>query len=257
MGGWYFLTYLFIPLSAGMFPHLFQHWLTARSARTFRLTLLAHPLCILLVWLPCVLVGVWATGVLPPLESNRVSSVLGSMVGQLVNSPVLSGMLTAGILAAIMSSLDSQFLSLGTMFTNDIVLQRFGSRYFSDWQIIWLARGFVVCIVVVAYLLSLVAPQNIFNLAVWCFTGFSSLTPLLIASIYWRRTTLAGAYASIAVAVLMLGYYFHASGYGGEYLIGPGIVPAAWCVYMSTIALVLVSLITRPPKKEVLAKFFS
>ncbi|MEO1058032.1 MAG: aminotransferase class V-fold PLP-dependent enzyme, partial [Actinomycetota bacterium] len=34
---------------------------------------------------------------------------------------VLGGFLAAGILAAIMSSLDSQFLCLGTMFTTDIV----------------------------------------------------------------------------------------------------------------------------------------
>ena len=30
-----FVTYLFIPLSVGMFPHLFQHWLTAKSAKSF------------------------------------------------------------------------------------------------------------------------------------------------------------------------------------------------------------------------------
>ena len=61
-----FVTYLFIPLSVGMFPHLFQHWLTARSAKSFRLTVIAHPLCIMVVWVPCVLVGAWASGVLPP-----------------------------------------------------------------------------------------------------------------------------------------------------------------------------------------------
>ena len=27
-----FCTYLLVPFSVGMFPHLFQHWLTARSA---------------------------------------------------------------------------------------------------------------------------------------------------------------------------------------------------------------------------------
>ena len=32
-----FVTYLFIPLSVGMFPHLFQHWLTARNAKAFKL----------------------------------------------------------------------------------------------------------------------------------------------------------------------------------------------------------------------------
>ena len=44
-----FLTYMFIPLSVGMFPHLFQHWLTAKSAKSFRLTVIAHPICIMVV----------------------------------------------------------------------------------------------------------------------------------------------------------------------------------------------------------------
>ena len=38
-----FATYMFIPLSVGMFPHLFQHWLTAKSAKSFKLTVVAHP----------------------------------------------------------------------------------------------------------------------------------------------------------------------------------------------------------------------
>ena len=43
-----FVTYLFIPLSVGMFPHLFQHWLTARNAKAFKLTVIAHPICIMI-----------------------------------------------------------------------------------------------------------------------------------------------------------------------------------------------------------------
>ncbi len=31
-----FFTYMLIPLSVGMFPHLFQHWLTAKSAEQFQ-----------------------------------------------------------------------------------------------------------------------------------------------------------------------------------------------------------------------------
>lgn len=256
VGKWMFFTYLFIPLSAGMFPHLFQHWLTARSAKAFRLTIVAHPICILIVWVPCVLIGSWATGILPPLESHKVSGVLGAMVATLVGSPILTGFLTAGVLAAIMSSLDSQFLCLGTMFTNDVVLQAAGPNRFSDRQIILIARGFVFAVVAVTYLLSLVAPGNIFDMAVWCFTGFASLVPLVLASLYWRRTTVVGAYASIAVAVGTWFYFFRASGYGGEYAVGPGIVPAAICVLASAAAVVVVSLVTRPPSDETLAKFF-
>ena len=57
----YFASYMLIPLSVGMFPHIFQHWLTARSAGSFKLPVVAHPLMILIVWAPCVLVGAWAT----------------------------------------------------------------------------------------------------------------------------------------------------------------------------------------------------
>ncbi len=116
-----YFTYLLIPLSVGMFPHVFQHWLTARRASSFKLAIVAHPIFILIVWLPCVLLGVWATSILdanghlmfpqdmPPGDVNKI---LGIMVGRFTN-PVLAGLLTAGILAAIMSSLDSQFLVPG------------------------------------------------------------------------------------------------------------------------------------------------
>ena len=130
-----FVSYFFIPLSVGMFPHLFQHWLTAKSAKAFRLTVIAHPICIMVVWVPCVLIGAWASGVLPP--GIPPPAVLSAMLNLLVGDPILTGLLTAGVLAAIMSSLDSQFLCLGTMFTNDVVVHRAGVGKYSDKQIIF------------------------------------------------------------------------------------------------------------------------
>ena len=56
-----FLTYMFVPLSVGMFPHLFQHWMTAKDVKTFRPVVILHPLFIMLVWAPCVLMGIWAS----------------------------------------------------------------------------------------------------------------------------------------------------------------------------------------------------
>ena len=69
-----FFTYLLIPLSVGMFPHLFQHWMTAKSVNSFKTPVIFHPIFIMIVWVPCVLVGIWATGNLippkPPLPTN-------------------------------------------------------------------------------------------------------------------------------------------------------------------------------------------
>jgi len=250
-----FVTYLFIPLSVGMFPHLFQHWLTARNARAFKLTVIAHPICIMIVWVPCVLIGSWASGLLPP--GIPPPAVLSAMLNMLVGDPLLTGLLTAGVLAAIMSSLDSQFLCLGTIFTNDIVVNRSAKDRYTDAQKLRIARTFIVVIVAVTYLLAMALKnENVFDLAIWCFSGFSALFPLVFSALYWKRATEAGAVASILVALVTWAYFFHKSGYGGEYFVGPGIVPAAICFFASAGAMVLVSLFTSPPAQPTIDRFF-
>ena len=249
-----FLTYMFIPLSVGMFPHLFQHWLTARSANTFKLTLIAHPLCIMIVWVPCVLIGAWASGLLP--AGIPPAAVLSNMLKILVESPVLTGLLTAGVLAAIMSSLDSQFLCLGTIFTNDIVLHRAEKGKYDEKKIILIARLFIVAIVTITYVLALIlANQNVFDLAVWCFSGFAALTPVVLAALYWKRATAAGAAASVVAVLITWFIFFAMSGFGGEYTVG-GVMPVAYCFLAGAVAMFVVSLATTPPSEETIEKFF-
>ena len=250
-----FVTYLFIPLSVGMFPHLFQHWLTARNARAFKLTVVAHPICIMIVWVPCVLIGSWASGLLAP--GIPPPAVLSAMLNLLVGDPLLTGLLTAGVLAAIMSSLDSQFLCLGTIFTNDIVVYRAGENKLSDSQKLRIARLFIVIIVALTYLLAMALKNaNVFDLAIWCFSGFTALFPLVFAALYWKRATKAGAIACVLSALFSWLYFFHKSGYGGEYFIGPGIVPAAVCFLVSSTAMIGVSLLSRAPSSSTLERFF-
>src|SRR5262249_29610831 len=126
-----FFSYGAIPLSVAMFPHLFQLWLTARSAKAFRLTVSLHPILVMLIWAPCVAIGVWATaamvnghpvvpftpeGPLVPDARPNPNQVLGLMV-QTLGNPWVSGLLAAGVLAAILGGMDAQFLCLGSMFT--------------------------------------------------------------------------------------------------------------------------------------------
>lgn len=259
-----FFSYGLIPLSAAMFPHLFQNFLTARSAKTFRLLLIGHPVCMILTWLPFVLIGFWATGaVIPGTEIPVVpggasaNAVLGLMVGKLT-TPVISGLVAAGVLAAIMSSLDSQFVAVGTMFTRDIVVHHFGRDRFTDSSLVWLARGFVVCIVVVTYLLTLLEAPQIFALGTWCFSGYAGLFPLVFAAVYWKRATRAGAFASVLVTATVWFGLFAASDFGAnrKFLIG-GMLPVVTIVATCAITLVVVSLLTKPPSAERLAKFFS
>lgn len=256
-----FLTYMFVPLSVGMFPHLFQHWLTARDAKSFKTPVVCHPIFIMIVWVPCVLIGIWGTA----------TPYAGSPNGLLVflvktkTDAVLGGLLAAGILAAIMSSLDSQFLCIGTMFTTDIV-NHYAPNRFSDTQQVWVARAFIIGIVVVTYLLSLANLASVFTLGVWCFSGFSALFPLVFACIYWRRLTKAGAYACVlTVGATWGGFFYHAYSTSATpdafraYSVKMGgyeTMPVFWMILASTAALVLVSLATKPMNDEHLDRFF-
>lgn len=267
LGKLQFASYLFIPLSVGMFPHLFQHWLTAKSAKTFRLTVVAHPIFIMIVWVPCILIGMWASGLAASgeLRVANPNAVLGAMVKTLIDSPVLTGLLTAGILAAIMSSLDSQFVCLGSMFTNDIVVRIFGEDHFTDKQKIWLSRIFVVIIVAVSYGLSmLLLDVNVFDLGVWCFTGFASLFPLVFAAIYWRRATALGAWLGLIFMLIVWGGFFYVdiiaeqtteATMGGEYLF-LGMMPVTFTFAAACLGMVLGSLISQPMDREHVEKFF-
>jgi SSS family solute:Na+ symporter len=256
-----FLTFLLIPLSVGMFPHVFQHWLTARNAAAFKLPIVAQPIFIMIVWLPCVLIGTWATSAAidgkPPFPPDfHANEVLPVLVGK-VSTPLLGGLLTAGILAAIMSSLDSQFLCMGTMFTEDIVVHYAGKNRFTEQQIVTLARVFIVAVVAVTYGLSLFDPRRVFTLGIWCFSGFTALVPLVAASLYWKRLTKAGGYACVLVAMASWLWFFRDSGYAADPKYGfLGMLPVATMIALSTAAMILVSLLTRPPSEATLNKFF-
>ena len=255
-----FLTYMFVPLSVAMFPHLFQHWMTAKSAKTFRSVVILHPLFIMIVWTPCILLGIWAATamvnghpLIPP--TLKPDAVLGTMVNQLTNKWV-AGLLGVGIVSATMS-LDSQFLALSSMFTHDVALRLFGERRFSDKQRIWLGRGLVVAIVAIAYALSRIAPTTVFTLGVWCFSGFSSLFPVVFASLYWKRVTSSGAIASILAAAVVWLVLFHASGWGAnEKYLFVGMMPVVTIFAACAVTLVVVSFITKPPAPEVIERFF-
>ena len=250
------ISYACLPLSAGMFPHLFMHWLTARRAESFKLPIVAYPLCIAVVWLPSVLLGVLGVLDFPELSGPASSSVLVSLI-QLHAPDLLAGLLAAGVFAAIMSSLDSQVLSLGTMFTQDIVRHHGFGRGMDEQRQVQVGRLFVLLILGLTYLISLVATPRIFGLGVWSFTGFAALLPVVLAALFWRRSTKHGVIAAV-LGVAMLWAWFFARGWGrpGYTVADSGLMPVVVILAVAAGLLIVVSLLTQPPPREVVAQFF-
>ena len=250
------LTYTCIPLSVGMFPHMFIHWLTAKSASSFKPTIAFYPICIAIVWVPSVLLGVLAHLDFDGLSAGAANSVLVKMID--LHAPgVLAGLLAAGVFAAIMNSFDSQVHSVGTMFTQDIVRHYGFHDRMSESQQILVGRLFMVAILVATYLLSRVTDRSIFKLGVWCFTGFAALFPVVVAAVFWKRSTKWGAFAS-TISVVVLWIYFITLGWkSADYTIADsGVMPVAVMLLVSAAAMILGSLLTQPPEQETLEKFF-
>jgi len=249
------LTYAAIPLSVGMFPHIFMHWLTAKRAQSFRLSLVGYPICVAIVWVPSVLLGVIGSSDVPGLSGPAANSVMVLMIDK--HAPeLLAGLLAAGVFAAIMSSLDSQTLSLGAMFTHDIVRHYRKAEMDGAAQVL-VGRLFVLALIVLTFLISLVAPRSIFKLGIWSFTGYASLLPLVVAAIYWKRATRGGAIASVlTVAALWIFFLVRGWSVPGYTVGGTGVMPVAVILAAGALALILVSLAGRPPERAVLDRFF-
>ena len=170
---------------------------------------------------------------------------------------LLAGLLGVGVFAAVMSSLDSQVLAISTMFTQDIVRHYGFGDNMSPTKQVQVGRLFVAAILLITYLISLFSNATIFSLAVWSFTGFSGLFPVVAAALFWRRSTKVGAMASV-LTVIALWIYFFATGFGvaGYSAFGTGLPPVLIILVASSLAMVIGSLASTPPPQAVVQRFF-
>jgi SSS family solute:Na+ symporter/sodium/proline symporter len=93
-------------------------------------------------------------------------------------------------------------------------------------------------------------------MALYAYTIYSAaITPVVMSAFFWKRANAAGAVSSIALGTFVT----IAWNYGGKNLL-----PASWAerdaifpaMFASLIALVVVSLLTKAPRREQWAPFF-
>jgi SSS family solute:Na+ symporter len=205
----YFWSYTLIPLSSIMFPHMAIMCFSARRVGAFKQTVVAYPLAILAIWLPCVFLGVLGFAALGKIPDP--DGVLLRML-QTYAPAWLAGILGAGIISAVMGSDAHQVLALSTMFTKDVFAHYGGREKFGEKRSVHFARGFIVVVTIIAYLvaLALKEKQGIFEIAVrYAFSGFAAMAPVMIAALYWKRSTKWGALAAtvfVAASLVVTGF---------------------------------------------------
>ncbi len=224
-----------------MFPQLFQRFLAARDRKSLRMTVLFYPLVTGVLFFLPVAIGVMGRLVVPGLVGKMTDQVLPLAVGRAL--PPWMGALAIGCgLAALMSTMDSQLLTLGSMFVRDAKALLFPRSPLSGKRVV------VAALALVGLVLALRPSGTILQIATEAFTGLAVLFPVTLAAVYWSRTNAWAGVASIVTGEAMVVLY--------HFKLVPdfGLLPVIPVVAAATVVLVVGSLLFPARGLEPLAR---
>ncbi len=173
------------------------------------------------------------------------------VLSELIFHPLIAGFLLAAILAAIMSTISSQLLVCSSSLTEDFY-KIYLNRSASQKELVLVGRISVILVALFAIYLAYDRDSSILDLVSNAWAGFgAAFGPLVLISLYWKRMNLQGAISGMVVGAATVLFWIYAPiTIDGQalsaiiYEIVPGFI-------LSTIAIVVVSLMTAEPKKEI------
>jgi sodium/proline symporter len=166
--------------------------------------------------------------------------------------PLIAGIVMAGILAATISSSDSYLLIAASSFSKNIY-QGILKKDASDKAILRTTRITLIIIAVIAMIIALNEKSVIFKVVSFAWAGFgATFGPIILFSLFWKRVTRSSAIAGMLTGGSLVFIWNllikPVGGIFGIYELFPAFVA-------SCIAIVVVSLLSKKPSKEILDEF--
>ena len=163
-----------------------------------------------------------------------------------------AGIFLSGILAATMSTADSQLIAASSSITQDLLVNTFKTKL-SEKTVMIIARISVIIISVIAVIFARNPDSSIFRVVSFAWAGFgAAFGPVMIFGLFWKRMNKYGALSGMIVGGAMVFIWkFIIAKIGGVFAIYE-LLPAFIC---ACIAIVIVSLATKKPEKEVTDTF--
>ena len=193
--------------------------------------------------------GVVKSGVVADLQDSEriIIEIAKTISGEGIGLAVVAGLILSGILAATMSTADSQLLAASSSISEDIM--RAAKVKVSDKKRMLVARGSVIVIAVIAMFIAKDPQSKVFEIVSFAWAGFgATFGPLMLFSLFWKRTNRYGAIAGmVSGAAMVFIWKFVISKLGGAFSIYE-LLPA---FIFSSICIVVVSLLTKAPEKEI------
>lgn len=162
--------------------------------------------------------------------------------------PIIAGFVMAGILAATISSSDSYLLIAASSFSKNI-FQGIFKKSATDKQVMTVSRITLLTLTVIGVLIALDENSVIFEIVSFAWAGFgATFGPVMIFSLFWKRINKPGAIAGMVSGAAMVFFWkLVLNRLGGAFAIYE-LLPA---FIFSSICIVVVSLLTKAPSKEI------
>ncbi|MBQ6815404.1 MAG: sodium/proline symporter [Lachnospiraceae bacterium] len=167
---------------------------------------------------------------------------------------IMAGLILAGILACTMSTSDSQLLAASSSVSKNLLVDCFGLKL-SEKASMRAARLTVMFIAIIGVIIAWDPNSSVFKIVSFAWAGFGAVFgPVMLFALFWKRSNKYGALAGMVVGGVMVFVW--------KYLIAP--MGGAWAIYellpafiLSSITIVVVSLLTPAPEKEIVEEFES
>lgn len=238
-------------------PHILVRFMAIRKEKEIKKSTTIATIWVAISLIAASFIGIIGRGYIPGLEDaeNVFIEMIKTVFADNGVMIFIGGIFLCGILAAIMSTADSQLLVCASAVSKDIY-KGLIRKDAEDKKVLVVSRITVVVIALIAVLIAWDPNSSIMNLVSDAWAGLgSAFGPLVVLSLFWKRTNLAGAFAGIFTggAFVILWDYIP---FGGTTLYqSTGIYSLLLGFFISLIAIVVVSLATKAPDKEILDEF--
>lgn len=170
--------------------------------------------------------------------------------------PFIGGIFLCGILAAIMSTADSQLLVAASSVSEDI----YRSYIHPDAdgrKVLRISRITVAVVAILAFIIAWDPNSSIMGLVSNAWAGLgSAFGPIVLLSLFWKRTNLAGAVAGILTGGVAVIVWDYIPLMGGQTLgTATGLYSLVVGFALSSLMIVVCSLATKAPAQEILDEF--
>lgn len=245
-------------------PHILLRFMAIEDENKLKLSRRIASVWVVISMAVAVLIGVvgyslMKEGIVPAYADASAAETIivdiANVISKLGYVPaVVAGIILSGILASTMSTADSQLLAAASSISQDLVQRAFKVKLSAKASMI-LARISVIVISVVAVFLALDPKSSVFKIVSFAWAGFgATFGPIMLFALFWKRTNKWGALAGMLSGGAMIFFWKFVirDVFAGTWLDIYELLPA---FILASILIVVVSLITSAPEKEICDDF--